>query len=66
MNELATIALGAAVDVCSGLALGLCFICLLGCDQQEMQIITLTHSTMAMMVMCAWAVPAPLSRESDP
>lgn len=66
MNELATIALGAAVGVLSGLMLGVCFICLLGCEQLEMQIITLTHSTMAMIVMCAWAVPALLSRESDP
>jgi hypothetical protein len=62
MNEIAAIGLGAFIGLVSGLGLGTCFIYLLGCHQPEMQLITIVHTVLAMLVMGGWTVPSMLRR----
>ena len=64
MTEIAAIAMGVITGLVAGVALGFCFILLLGCHQPEMQFITMIHSTMAMIVMGAWVLPAMIRRQS--
>jgi hypothetical protein len=58
MSEIKAVAIGVGAGVVSGLGLGLTFILLLGCQQPEMQLITMVHSVLAMVVMGAWTLPA--------
>jgi hypothetical protein len=57
MSEITAMAVGVGLGVVSGVGLGFTFILLLGCDQPEMQCITMIHAILAMVVMGAWTLP---------
>ena len=57
-SDVFAIAIGCLTGLLGGLGLGLCFVCLLGCDAFDMQLVIVLHTTLAMIVMGAWTAPA--------
>lgn len=61
-SEIPAIALGCIFGLFAGAGLGGCFIGLLGCEQVEMRMIVMLHSSLAMMIMGGWTAPSLLPR----